>query len=58
MAPTFHCAALICDKRTRDIRSWRKRPALYPDAKAETAWTTHICFACYKDSLHARHEAE
>ena len=58
MAPTLHCAALTCDNRTRDSRKWRKRPEVYADAKALTELTTHICFACYKDSLHARHEAE
>ena len=56
---TFSCANATCDNRTRDLRRgrWQKRPDLYPDAKVETKFTTHICFTCYKDSLQARHEA-
>ena len=60
MAPTFSCANATCDNRTRDLRKgrWQKRTAVFPNAKAETEFTTHLCRECYKESLQARHEAE
>ena len=60
MAPTtFSCANATCDNSTRDPKGGKglKRPDSYPNAKAETESTTHICFACYKVCLEARHEA-